>query len=74
MITSHLERSTEGEFQPEDSLAPVAKRLADYSAATCRWWRTESKKNGGSVASGQVVPFLTDVVTAKELSPTAKVK
>ena len=28
MVTSHLGRPTEGEFKPEDSLAPVAKRLA----------------------------------------------
>jgi len=29
MVTSHLGRPTEGEFKPEDSLAPVAARLAD---------------------------------------------
>jgi phosphoglycerate kinase len=28
MVTSHLGRPTEGEFKPEDSLAPVAQRLA----------------------------------------------
>ncbi len=28
MVTSHLGRPTEGEFKPEDSLAPVAARLA----------------------------------------------
>jgi phosphoglycerate kinase len=28
MVTSHLGRPTEGEFKPEDSLAPVAKRLS----------------------------------------------
>ena len=28
MVTSHLGRPTEGEFKPEDSLAPVAMRLA----------------------------------------------
>ena len=27
MVTSHLGRPTEGELRPEDSLAPVAKRL-----------------------------------------------
>ena len=27
MVTSHLGRPTEGELKPEDSLAPVAKRL-----------------------------------------------
>lgn len=29
MVTSHLGRPTEGEFKPEDSLAPVATRLAE---------------------------------------------
>src|SRR5476651_2741658 len=29
MVTSHLGRPTEGEFKPEDSLAPVAARLAE---------------------------------------------
>ena len=29
MVTSHLGRPTEGDFKPEDSLAPVAKRLGE---------------------------------------------
>ncbi|NML42759.1 phosphoglycerate kinase [Ramlibacter sp. G-1-2-2] len=29
LVTSHLGRPTEGQFKPEDSLAPVAKRLQD---------------------------------------------
>jgi len=29
MVTSHLGRPSEGEFKPEDSLAPVAKRLGE---------------------------------------------
>src|SRR4029077_15458648 len=29
MVTSHLGRPTEGEPKPEDTLAPVAKRLAE---------------------------------------------
>jgi len=29
MVTSHLGRPTEGDLKPEDSLAPVAKRLAE---------------------------------------------
>ncbi|HEX4985936.1 MAG TPA: phosphoglycerate kinase [Burkholderiales bacterium] len=29
MVTSHLGRPTEGELRPEDSLAPVAKRLSE---------------------------------------------
>lgn len=30
MVTSHLGRPTEGAFKPEDSLAPVAKRLSEW--------------------------------------------
>ena len=30
MVTSHLGRPTEGELKPEDSLAPVAKRLSEF--------------------------------------------
>src|SRR5688572_340862 len=29
MVTSHLGRPTEGKLEPEDSLAPIAKRLAE---------------------------------------------
>ena len=29
MVTSHLGRPTEGEFKPEDSLAPVAARMSE---------------------------------------------
>src|SRR5436309_7198176 len=29
MVTSHLGRPTEGQLKPEDSLAPVAKRLSE---------------------------------------------
>src|ERR687895_2188407 len=29
MVTSHLGRPSEGELKPEDSLAPVAQRLAE---------------------------------------------
>ena len=29
MVTSHLGRPTEGQFKPEDSLAPIAQRLAE---------------------------------------------
>ncbi|MBL3200629.1 phosphoglycerate kinase, partial [Klebsiella pneumoniae] len=29
MVTSHLGRPTEGEFKPEDTLAPVATRLGE---------------------------------------------
>jgi phosphoglycerate kinase len=29
MVTSHLGRPVEGEFKPEDSLAPIAQRLSE---------------------------------------------
>src|SRR5438034_11543918 len=29
MVTSHLGRPTEGDFKPEDSLAPVAQRMSE---------------------------------------------
>ena len=32
MVTSHLGRPTEGQFKPEDSLAPIAARLAELLA------------------------------------------
>ena len=53
MVTSHLGRPTEGELKPADSLAPVAKRLADLLgvpvALKTDW------VNGVDVAPGQVV-------------------
>ena len=36
MVTSHLGRPTEGEFKPEDSLAPVAKRLSELLGSNVR--------------------------------------
>src|SRR3712207_747287 len=53
MVTSHLGRPTEGEFKPEDSLAPVAKRLSELLGKP-----VELKQNwvdGVDVAPGQVV-------------------
>ena len=53
MVTSHLGRPTEGAFKPEDSLAPVAKRLAELLGRdvplVANW------VGGVSVAAGQVV-------------------
>jgi len=53
MVTSHLGRPTEGEFKPEDSLAPVAKRMAELLGrevpVVAHW--TE----GVAVAPGQLV-------------------
>ena len=34
MVTSHLGRPTEGTLRPEDSLAPIAKRLGELLART----------------------------------------
>jgi len=36
MVTSHLGRPTEGEFKPEDSLAPIAKRLSELLGKNVR--------------------------------------
>jgi phosphoglycerate kinase len=53
MVTSHLGRPTEGEFKPEDSLAPVARRLSELLGRevplVARW------VDGVTVAPGQVV-------------------
>jgi phosphoglycerate kinase len=53
MVTSHLGRPTEGEFKPEDSLAPVARRLAELlgrDVPLVAGW-----VEGVQVAPGQVV-------------------
>jgi phosphoglycerate kinase len=53
MVTSHLGRPTEGEFKPEDSLAPVAKRLGELLGRdvplVAHW------ADGVQVAPGQLV-------------------
>jgi phosphoglycerate kinase len=53
MVTSHLGRPTEGEFKPQDSLAPVARRLGELlgrEVPLVRDW-----VDGVSVQPGQVV-------------------
>ncbi len=53
MVTSHLGRPKEGELKPEDSLAPVAKRLSEFlkkEVPLIRDW-----VNGVAVKPGQVV-------------------
>ncbi|HYD95373.1 MAG TPA: phosphoglycerate kinase [Noviherbaspirillum sp.] len=53
MVTSHLGRPTEGEFKPEDSLAPIARRLSELLGKP-----VELKQNwvdGVDVQPGQVV-------------------
>jgi phosphoglycerate kinase len=54
MITSHLGRPTEGEFKPEDSLAPVAKRLSELLGRPVRL-QTDWVDGGFEVKPGDVV-------------------
>jgi len=53
MVTSHLGRPTEGEFKPEDSLAPVAERLSELLG--CRVPLISNWVDGVTVEPGQVV-------------------
>ncbi len=54
MVTSHLGRPTEGEVKPEDSLAPIAKRLAELLGQPVRL--IANWVDGGfTVAPGEVV-------------------
>ncbi len=53
MVTSHLGRPTEGEFKPEDSLAPVAKRLGELLGREVQL--VSNWVEGVDVAQGQVV-------------------
>lgn len=53
MVTSHLGRPTEGEFKPQDSLAPVAKRLGELLG--CELPLVSNWVDGVQVAPGQVV-------------------
>ncbi|WP_341686408.1 phosphoglycerate kinase [Limnohabitans sp.] len=53
MVTSHLGRPTEGEFKPEDSLAPVAKRMGELLGREVPL--VSSWVDGVAVAPGQIV-------------------
>jgi len=53
MVTSHLGRPTEGEFKPEDSLAPIAKRMSELLGQPVEL--KQDWVNGVDVAQGQVV-------------------
>jgi phosphoglycerate kinase len=54
MVTSHLGRPTEGELKPEDSLAPIAKRLSELLGQNVRL--VANWVDGGfTVAPGEVV-------------------
>ena len=53
MVTSHLGRPTEGEFKPQDSLAPVAARLSELLGQPVEL--KQDWVDGVDVAPGQVV-------------------
>ena len=53
MVTSHLGRPTEGAFKPEDTLAPVAARMAELLG--CPVPLLSNWVDGVAVAPGQVV-------------------
>jgi phosphoglycerate kinase len=53
MVTSHLGRPTEGEFKPEDSLAPVAARMSELLGREVKL--VSNWVDGVDVAPGQVV-------------------
>ncbi|HOX88181.1 MAG TPA: phosphoglycerate kinase [Burkholderiaceae bacterium] len=53
MVTSHLGRPTEGEVKPEDSLAPIAARLAELLGRPVRL--VQNWVDGVAVAPGEVV-------------------
>ncbi len=58
MVTSHLGRPTEGAFKPEDSLAPVAKRLGELLGREVPLnsnWVDGVAVNGKALMPGQVV-------------------
>lgn len=53
MVASHLGRPTEGEFNPEDSLAPVAKRLSELLG--CEVPLVSGWTEGVDIQPGEVV-------------------
>jgi phosphoglycerate kinase len=53
MVTSHLGRPTEGEFKPEDSLAPIGKRLSELLGREVRL--VQNWVDGVKVEPGEVV-------------------
>jgi phosphoglycerate kinase len=53
MVTSHLGRPTEGQFKPEDSLAPVARRMSELLGREVKL--VADWVDGVSVAPGEVV-------------------
>ena len=58
MVTSHLGRPTEGAFKPEDSLAPVAKRMGELMGRDVPLvsnWVDGVTLNGQALMPGQLV-------------------
>jgi phosphoglycerate kinase len=58
MVTSHLGRPTEGAFKPADSLAPVAKRMAELlgqAVPLVSDWVEGVKLDGKTLLPGQLV-------------------
>jgi phosphoglycerate kinase len=58
MVTSHLGRPTEGEFKPEDSLAPVARRLGELlgrEVPLVANWVDGVQLQGRALAGGDLV-------------------
>ena len=53
MVTSHLGRPTEGEFKPEDTLAPVAARMSELLGREVKL--VQNWVDGVDVAPGEVV-------------------
>jgi len=54
MVTSHLGRPTEGEFKPEHSLSPVARRLSDLLGIEVRL-QADWVDGGFDIQPGEVV-------------------
>jgi phosphoglycerate kinase len=53
MVTSHLGRPKEGEFKPQDSLAPVAKRLSELLRKPVRL--AQNWVDGVEISPGEIV-------------------
>jgi len=59
MVTSHLGRPTEGEYKPEDSLAPIAQRMSELLGVPVplkqNWVDAASGGNEVAPGEGQIV-------------------
>ncbi|MES2098211.1 MAG: phosphoglycerate kinase [Pseudomonadota bacterium] len=69
MVTSHLGRPTEGAFKPEDSLAPVAKRMGELMGReipVVANWVDGVSLDGKAIRPGQLVMLENCRVNAGE--------